>query len=434
MALWWITGILPLAITALLPILLFPLLNIASIRETTAPFANPVIFLFMGGFILSLAMQRWNLHRRLALHLLYRMKGTTWRIIWGFAGTTALLSMWISNTATVLMLLPLALSVIEWHASTASPLSETFPKVLLLSIAYAASIGGMATLIGTPPNALLASFMLEEYQVEISFAQWFLFAFPLVIVALPLALFILTRISFRLPDAPVGKELAVIAEELRQLGPLTSQERWVASIFTAVALLWMVRPLLGIQGLTDTGIAIGGALTLFLVPVDLKKREFLMNWEWMRKLPWDVLILFGGGLSLASAIQHTGLAQWLGEQAMTLTQWPFPLILLLITALIVLLTELTSNTATAAAFLPIAASIAVGLQYHPLMLSVPVALGSSCAFMLPVATPPNAIVYGSNLLRIQDMIKAGLWLNLLFIGLITLYTLWMLPLIFPIKP
>lgn len=423
MGIWWITEALPIAVTALLPIVLLPVLNITTISEATTPFANPLIFLFMGGFIIALAMERWDLHKRIALNIVSFVGVKPSSIILGFILASAFLSMWVSNTATALMMLPIALSVLKLvEDQKEGPGKLNFEIVLVLSIAYSCNIGGMGTLIGTPPNALLAGFMSENYGVEIGFAQWMMIGVPLMIISLPMLYFLLVKVIYpvKLEELPGGA--ALIENKLAGLGPISTAEKKVAMVFTLTALLWICRPLLTdyIPGLSDAGIAIGAAVLLFIIPVDLSEGRFVLSWAEAEELPWGVLILFGGGLSLASAISSTGLAEWIGQGVGVLGSWPIFLLVGLVVFMIVFLTEMTSNTATTAAFLPILASVAIGLGENPLLLAVPATLGASCAFMLPVATPPNAIVYGSGKLTIPEMSKAGLWLNIVFIIFLTI--------------
>jgi sodium-dependent dicarboxylate transporter 2/3/5 len=437
MAVWWITEAIPIPATALCPLLLFPLLDAGNVRETAAPYAHPLIFLFMGGFMLALAMQRCDLHRRIALRII-RSRGTRpSALVAGFMIAAAFLSMWVSNTATAMMMLPIGLSVIELarDGQRAAPGRDPFAVALLLGIAYACSIGGLGTLIGTPPNAFLAAFLSEAYQIEIGFLEWMLIGVPAVVISLPISFLLLTRVAFRIhrQELPGGAEL--IGRELARLGPMSRAEKQVACVFAATAAAWMARPLLAgwIPGLSDPGIAVGAAVLLFLIPTNLRRGEFLLDWEHAQRVPWGVLLLFGGGLSLAGAIQRTGLAEWSALALQGLAAWPTPAIVLIACALIVLLTEFTSNTATAAAFLPILAAVAVATGHHPMLLVVPAAMASSCAFLLPVATPPNAIVYGSNMLTIPQMIRAGLLLEILFLPLITLLAYSLLPIVFGVE-
>ena len=422
MALWWITEALPIAATALLPLVLFPLLGVTDIDGAATPYANPLIFLFMGGFIIAQAMQAWNLHRRIALNIVRAVGTNPSSIVVGFILASAFLSMWVSNTATALMMLPIGLSVIELTRDRLKERDRAphFGVVLLLSVAYACNVGGMGTLIGTPPNAILAGFFSESYGVEVGFAQWMMVGLPLVVVALPLVYMVLTWVyPIELEELPGGTD--IIDEERAKLGTISAAEKRVAIVFGATALFWMMRPLLGkvVSGLSDAGIAIGGGLALFLIPAGTEDRA-LLTWSDAEELPWGVLILFGGGLSLAAAISDTGLAGWIGQGVNALSGWPILTVLVSTVALIVALTEITSNTATTAAFLPILGAVAVGIGENPFLLAVPAALGASCAFMLPVATPPNAIVYGSDLLTIPEMSRVGVWPNAVFIVVVTL--------------
>jgi solute carrier family 13 (sodium-dependent dicarboxylate transporter), member 2/3/5 len=419
MATWWVTEALPLPATALLPLALFPLLGIRPIEAAAAPYANPVIFLFLGGFLIAAALSRCGLHRRLALTIVRLVGSGPRRLVAGFMAATAFLSMWVSNSATVAMMLPMALSVLALaeEPGKRGPLEPA----LLLGIAYAASIGGVGTLIGTPPNALLAGFMAEAHGVTIGFAQWMMVGVPLALVALPLVWLLLVRWLHPLPEVGSARLTGALGRQEAALGPLSRGEQVVGVITALVAASWLLRPLLArwLPGLSDAGIAITGAVLLFLVPISLRPFERGLGWEEAEKLPWGVLILFGGGLSLAGAIQVTGLAGWIGEALAIFAVLPFVLLVAGVAAVVIFLTELTSNTATAAAFLPIVAALAVGLGADPLALAVPAALAASCAFMLPVATPPNAIVFGSGRVSLPQMARAGIWINLLMIGLVT---------------
>jgi len=428
MATWWITEAIPIPATSLLPIVLFPLLQIQSISATTAPYANPLIFLFMGGFMIAIAMQKWDLHKRIALNIVNFSGTKPTSIIIGFILASAFLSMWVSNTATALMMLPIALSIIAIAAknrktsSDGKPVKSNFELVLVLGIAYGCNIGGVATLIGTPPNALLAGFALEAYGLEVGFARWMLAGLPIVLVGLPVMYLVLTRFIYpiKLKDLPGGSEF--ISSELENLGSMSNQEKKVAAVFIVTALLWMFRLVLEniIPGLSDAGIAIAAGVALFIIPSGrVDEKAGILQWGDMRQLPWGILILFGGGLSLASAITATGLAEWIALQTSGFDALPLLLILLIIVAIVVFLTEITSNTATAAAFVPILAAVAIGLGQNPLLFAIPTAIAASCAFMLPVATPPNAVVYSSNEVTMFEMSKAGLWLNLIFIALIS---------------
>lgn len=444
MAVWWMTEAIPISATALLPLVLFPILGIEEISETAAPYAQPMIFLFMGGFMIALAMQRWDLHRRIALNIIRAIGTRPGSIIAGFMISSAFLSLWISNTAATMMMLPIGLSVIELARrsdgeATSEGLSDrqsrNFAVCLMLGIAYAASIGGVGTLVGTPTNALMAGFLNETFGVEISFVQWMMVGLPLVLVGIPIAHIALTRVAYpvRLRSLPGGREY--IGAELSRLGRISRPEMLVAGVFVLVAALWIVQPLLAvaIPGISDTGIAIFGALLLFLIPVDAKRGVFLLNWKQAERLPWGVLILFGGGLTLAGVIQRTGLAEWIGTFLSGAGALPIILIIALAVTLIILLTELTSNSATAAAFLPIMVALAVAVGQNPILLAVAATIAASCAFMLPVATPPNAVVYGSGALTIPQMARAGLILNVLFIALVTALTYTLVIFVFGIE-
>jgi sodium-dependent dicarboxylate transporter 2/3/5 len=416
LAIFWLTEALPLSATALLPIVLVPTLGVMPVAAAAAPYADPIVFLFLGGFLIALAIERWNLHRRMALNVLARVGSREDLQIAGFMIATAALSMWVSNTATTALMLPVALSVVPRPVAGASDAaSRGFATALMLSIAYAASAGGIATLIGTPPNAFLAAFLRETYGIEIGFAQWMLLGVPLSLVMLVATWFLLTRVLFPVGRREVEGARSTIARELAALGQASVAEKRVAIVFCATALAWILRPLLARQfpalQLSDTTIALAGALVLFLIPSGTGKSERLLTWEYAERLPWGVLLLFGGGLSLAAAVAGTGLAEWIGAALGGFAAWPIWLLVVLVTVLIIFLTELTSNIATTATFLPVVAALSVGLGEGPLLLAVPAALAASFAFMLPVATPPNAIVFASGHVTVPQMVRAGLWLN-----------------------
>ncbi len=436
MATWWVTEALPIPATALLPLVLLPVLGVRSIDEAASPYANPVIFLFMGGFLIAAALERCGLHMRMALTIISFGGTAPHRLIGTFMVATAFLSMWVSNTATVAMMLPLAVSIVALVERTRDPAGGgrdvNFPVALMLGLAYSASIGGLGTLIGTPPNALLAGFMSETYQVEIGFVQWMFLGLPLVVIGVPVTWLVLTRVLFPVGSAPIAGGQSAIRRELDALGP-PSRAEWTVGVITAMtAAAWITRPWLNtwIPGLSDTGIAIAGAILLFVFPTDWRRYEAPLTWEVAERLPWGVLVLFGGGLSLAGAIQATGLAQWIGESLSWVGGWPLFPVTLVITAVVVFLTELTSNAATTAAFLPVVASLATAIGVDPVALAIPAAVGASCAFMLPVATPPNAIVYGSGQITMPQMMRAGLVLNLVFIVIITGLAVTLVPVVF----
>ncbi|ADJ27643.1 SLC13 family permease [Nitrosococcus watsonii] len=438
MAIWWITEAIPIPITALLPLVLFPLLGIADIQETALPYANPLIFLFMGGFMIALAIQRCGLHQRLAYFILSHIGISPAATLGGFMAVSAFLSLWLSNTATTMLMLPIACSVIEGLrvAKTAASLPPSpFAVALLLGIAYSASIGGLGTLVGTAPNALLAGFVLETYGFELGFAEWMLLAAPFLLILLAFAWLILTRVAFSSFHREHSDQRAPMRQALQQLGPVSRAERRVSMVFALVAILWLLRPLMETLvpsvTLNDPGIALFGAMLLFLIPLDWRRGCFLMDWATAEQLPWGTLLLFGGGLSLAAGINHTGLASWLGENFTLLSGLPAWLILLGIVAVVIFLTELTSNTATTSIFLPILGSVALSLGQPPLQLLIPVTLAVSCAFMMPVATPPNAIVFSTDLVSIPQMARAGFYLNLASMIIITGVSYWWVPVLFP---
>ncbi|MEJ8574832.1 DASS family sodium-coupled anion symporter [Microbaculum marinum] len=421
MAVWWMTEAVPLPVTALLPLVLFPLLGVTSIEETAASYANPLIFLFLGGFIIARAMARWQLHRRLAWQVLRVGGSGPTAVVAGVMAVTAFLSMWVSNTATAMVMLPIGQSLAASFAERpdVSRAQDTaFSSALLLGIAYAATIGGMGTLIGTPPNALFAGFLHESYGIEIGFADWMLIGIPIVAVLLPLAWMILTRIAFQVPRL-AGHSQESLAGPADPPGPMSREERMVAAIMVLVAACWLLRPVIEavVPGLpvSDAGIAIAGAILMFALPVRLARPGFLLDWSDMKELRWDVLILFGGGLALAAAISGTGLSTWIGALVVDLEALPTWLMILLVMAIVVYLGELASNTAMAAVFLPVAGAAAVAMGDSPLMLALPVALAASLGFMLPVATPPNAIVFGSGSVGMPQMLRAGAILDVVAI-------------------
>jgi sodium-dependent dicarboxylate transporter 2/3/5 len=428
MALWWMTEALPLAVTAMLPLILFPALGLRDIEATTPSYAHPLVFLFLGGFLLARAMRVWALDRRLALTVLRYVGQSPRGTIAGIMAVTAFLSMWVSNTATAMVMLPIGLSVVGTFSERDPRLAEAAAPALLLGIAYAATIGGMGTLVGTPPNALFAAFMAEAYGIEVGFLRWMTIGVPLVLVLLPLAWLVLTRLAFRIEGVRRGvgavSDTAVLRAELTALGPMSRAERLVAAVMLSVAGCWIFRPLLaaalpGLQ-LSDAGIAMTGALLLFLLPADLKAGRFLLAWREAAEIRWDVLILFGGGLALAAAIGESDLADWIGAQLTGLAALPMLLLLLVVGALIVGLGELASNTAMAAVFLPVAGATALAMGEPAFLLTLPVALFATLGFMLPVATPPNAVIFGSGAVEIGHMLRAGALLDVVGIVVVAL--------------
>ncbi|MEL6499658.1 MAG: SLC13 family permease [Planctomycetota bacterium] len=425
MAIWWMTEAVPLAATSLLPLVLFPALQVVTMREAAAPYAHPLVGLFFGGFILGLAVERWGLHKRLSLATVLLVGTKPTRLIAGFMLATAVMSMFISNTATALMMLPIAMSVIGLLERMGST-HANFGPALLLGIAYAASIGGTATVTGTQPNILTVGF-LREKGVDISWAGWLPFGLTLCGIMLPVTWLLLTRVTLpvRVPAIPGVRGL--LREELLGLGRISRGEWTVLAVFVFVAAGWIFRGMIqsalegaGLTGaattldtLGDTGVVMIGAIALFALPVSLKDRAFAMDWQTTKGMPWEVLLLFGGGLSLAAAMKASGLDVWIGQRMGGLEGVPIWLLIGVITLTVVFLTELTSNTATTAALVPVLGSAADGLGVHPLLLMLPAGVVASYAFMLPVATPPNAIVFSSGRLRIQQMAKAGILMNII---------------------
>lgn len=422
MAVFWIAEAMPIPVTALLPLALFPLLGLGNIRESAAPYANPIIYLFLAGFLIALAMERWNLHRRIAINLIAFIGVKPKRIIAGFLIASAFLSMWVSNTATALMMLPIALSVIRLipESERSQNAMHAFSTALLLAVAYGCTTGGMATLIGTPPNALLAAYVESTYRITIGFGQWMLVGVPVAMVGLVAVYVVLTRVSFKLEYADVPGLADLMRNERSKLGAFSRGELAVALVFGLTALSWIFQPVIArfVPLISDTTIGMIGAIALFLIPVDARRGEFVMNWEAAKGLPWDVILLFGGGLSLASSIERHGLAGYMGDVFSGLEGVPFLLMMAMVCFGILMLTELTSNTATAATFLPVVAAIALSLGQNPLYLAIPAALAANCSYMMPVGTPPNAIVFGSGQITLPEMVRAGWWLNVILLVII----------------
>ena len=435
MAIWWATEAVPIAVTAMLPLVLFPLFGVSSIQEAATPFANKVIYLFLGGFIVAFAMQRWNLHKRIALTILQYVGGDGKSLVAGFMFVSAALSMWVMNTSTTMMLLPIAISVITVINSTNKHISdresEDFQYSILLGIAYASTIGGMSTLVGTAPNAMMAAFLFETYEIQVNFSEWMLIGVPLSFVMVPLAWLSLTKwvfhVNFKTNHS--GQESLRIMKN--DLGVISKPEIRVGIVFLLMALAWILRPLLikisFLSDLDDSSIAMAGAILLFIIPSGDKEDPLLLRWEHLSSLPWSILILFGGGLSLATAVSNSGLAEWIGSNLSSVGSLPLPLLVMSIAMMIIFLTELTSNIATTATFLPVIGAIAIEMGINPIILAAPVTLAASCAFMLPVATPPNAIVFGSGLLRIPRMIRAGIALNIIGIIIVTTLSITLVP-------
>lgn len=443
-AIWWMTEAIPIPATSLLPIILFPLTGGLDIGTTTSSYGSDTIFLFMGGFMIALAMEKWNLHRRIALSIISVIGTNTNRIILGFMVATGFLSMWISNTATAMMMVPIGLAII-YQISDAlkdDPSIDTskenfaFGKALMLSIAYSASVGGIATLIGTPPNAALAGVINKMYGIELSFAKWMLFGVPIAWVFIFIIWFYLIKIAYplKLKQLPGGK--ALIHQEKQKLGKPSAEEKAVFTVFILAALAWITRSFLLVQinpNINDAIIAMSAAILLFLLPSKNYKDTFLLDWNTAVKLPWGILLLFGGGLAVAAGFTQSGLSEWIGNQLTALQGIHIFIVLLVVAGLVIFLTEITSNTATANMMYPIMAALALALGVHPFVVMIAAGVASSCAFMLPVATPPNAVVFGSGYLRIPDMVKAGVALNIIGSILVTVAIYFLLPMLWGIN-
>ena len=434
-AIWWITEAIPIAATSLLPIILFPLSGALPLAETTSSFGHRFVFLYLGGFILALAIQKWNLHKRIALNIIRLVGTNVQKIILGFMVATAFLSMWISNTATAVMMLPIGIAIIKQMKdlkNTSEDENLIFGKALMLSIAYSASIGGIATLIGTPPNLVFAGIIQETYNIEISFLKWFQFGLPISILLLAISWVYLTKVAFKFKQNEFNKGKEEINRQLEELGSISYEEKIVLSVFVLTGLAWILRTYLlnkFIPNLDDSIIALISGISLFLFQAKNQegKNEKIMNWEDAVKLPWGILLLFGGGLAIAQGFQSSGLANWIAENLTQLNGSSLFIILLVVITAVNFLTEITSNLATTAMLLPILAPTAVILGVHPYLLMVGATLAASCAFMLPVATPPNAVVFGSNYLKISDMVRVGILMNFISIIIIFIMVYFILP-------
>lgn len=435
-AVWWITEAVPIPAASLLPIVLLPLTGALEGAAVTSSYGDPIVFLFLGGFLIALAMERWNLHKRIALNIISVVGTSTSRIVLGFMAATGFLSMWVSNTAAVMMVLPIGTAII--HQVSAVMKSERkdlageeakFSKALIFSIGYAGTIGGLGTLIGTPPNIILAANIKKLYGVEVSFGGWMAFAVPVVVILLVAVWLYLTKVAhpIKMKELPGGKEL--ILEEKRKLGKMSFEESMVLLVFGFAAFMWVTRTFLWddkIPGIDDTMIAIFAASMLFLIP-SLNKGGRVLDWSVSKDLPWGILLLFGGGLALATGFKETGLAEWIGGRLTVLDGFNFVIIVVISAALVLFLTEITSNTATATMILPVLASLALALNVHPYALMVPAAMAANCAFMLPVGTPPNAIIFASGKLKISEMVRTGFIINIFTLILIVGAVFYILP-------
>ena len=434
MAIWWISEVVPIAVTALLPIILFPSCDIMSIQDTGANYGHKYIFLFIGGFILANAIQKWNLHQRIALNIILRLGSSTDKIILGFMIATGFLSMWISNTATTVMMLPIALSVISQindHPDTKENEHQLFGKALMLSVAYSASAGGIATLIGTPPNLIFAGFIEDNLQTEVSFFQWLKIGLPISISLIIITWIYLTKFAFKLNKTgfPGGKQ--EVQKLLDKMGPMKNEEKKVLLIFLTTIFCWISRKYIitpFIPNFDDSMIAITSAIVLFIIP-SKNHNEPLLQWKEAVKIPWGILILFGGGLSIANGFQTTEMDVWIGTQLSSISITQAVVVVLMVITAVNFITEISSNMATTAMLLPVMIPLAQLVGIHPYLLLVGTTLAASCAFMLPVATPPNAVVFGSKLLSISDMVKTGILINIISIILILIMVYFGLPLL-----
>ena len=433
-AIWWITEAVPIYVTALIPIILFPLSGGLELKQTTAAYGHKFIFLFVGGFILAIAIEKWKLHKRIALNIIGLVGTKKSNIILGFMIATAFLSMWISNTATAVMILPVGLAIISQlkdNPKTIENENLVFGKTLMLAIAYSASIGGMATLIGTPPNLVLAGVIKTSYNIEINFLQWMSFGLPISIFLLFICWKYLTSVAYKFDNQNFDSGMNEINDQLKSLGKISYEEKSVMIIFIATALAWITQSFVikkYIPEIDDTIIAIIAAVTLFILP-NKKGDKKLLAWEDAVKLPWGILLLFGGGMALAKGFDSSGLAIWIGSQMSFFDAIPLLALLLFLVAMVNFLTEITSNLATTAMLLPVLVALAETIGVNPYYLLVGATVAASCAFMLPVATPPNAVVFGSKILKIDDMIKKGFWMNLISIFILTAAVYWILPII-----
>lgn len=424
MVTWWLQGKVPMAVVALLPLVVFPMLGVMSMKETAAPYGDPIVFLFLGGFLLGTALEKWQLHRRIALHILRWSGHQSSQIVLGFIVATALLSMWISNTATAMMMWPIAMSIIALLEKESGKSAAVLSKSLMLSVAYASSIGGMGTLIGTPPNTVMRGIVQQMTGYEIGFMDWMLLAMPLVLILLFLLYVLVTRICLQ-PEKLEGDVAKVVETEIEKLGPVSTAEKRVMGIFLVTALCWMFRALLNEilpVALDDTGIAIMAGVAMFLMPSGTEKGKPLLQWDDAQKVSWGIILLFGGGLSLAKGMEVSGLVGILGQTMADWSAGQVGFLVILFVVLGIFLTEVMSNVALVNVLLPVVIALGLSLKTDVLQFAIPLTLASSCAFMLPMATPPNAVVFASGKLQIKDMMRVGLWLNLL--AVLCIWALW----------
>ena len=431
MTIWWITEAIPIYLTGIIPLILFPIFNISDLKLVASSYAHPLVLLFLGGFIIASAMEACGLHKRIALNILSLSGTSPSKIIAGFMIATAFISMWVSNTASTIMMLPIAVSVITIFSNQPNIRNENFAIPLLLAIAYSASIGGASTLIGTPTNIMLSSILSDSYNYEISFLDWLLIGLPVAIFLLPTVWFFLTNISFNVSKKKSNALEITIQEMKGEIGSPSFTEKIVTTVFFLTATLWVLRRSLNEifdLNLNDTSIGLLGALLLFLIPTSKTTRA--CNWETANKIPWGILLLVGGGIALSKAFNSSGLAMWIGEFSNYFYGYNIYLLIFIAVALIIYLTELNSNTATVATFMPILIIFAISINQNPLFFVIPATIAASCAFMLPIATPPNAVVFGSGKIAIKDMIKAGFLLNIISVVVVTIISIIFIKLVF----
>mgnify|MGYP001098299632 CR=1 FL=1 len=436
MVIWWITETVNIAVTALLPLILFPLLKVMEIADVGANYGSPIIFLFFGGFVLALALEKVKLHKRIALNIIKFTGTTPNKVVLGFMIATAFMSMWISNTASTVVMLPIAISVIKLLIDDSDGFTKgdkNFALSIMLGIAFAANAGGIATVIGTPPNSVLIGLLENQYNIQISFLTWMSFGLPFSIILVVAVYFVLVKWMFPCKDILFTASANLISEEVKKLGKVSKEEKRVLIIFAITVFLWITRTIVntlfpGLK-LSDTVISLIGAVSLFAIPMNLKKGNFILQWKDTEKLAWGILILFGGGLALAKGMASSGLVALITD---TIAAGNFNVLatVALLIVLMLFMTELMSNVALVAVLAPVVAGIAIGLNIPILNLLIPVTMASSCAFMLPMATPPNAIVFASGYVKVNEMVKAGIVLNAIAVGLLILYYQFVIPLFF----
>lgn len=436
MIIWWVTEAVSISVTSLLPLILLPLLEIMPLDEVGSNYGSPIVFLFFGGFVLALALEKVNLHRRIALTII-RITGTTPnKVVLGFMIATAALSMWISNTASTVVMLPIALSVIHLLIADEDGFTKSdrnFALSVMLGIAFSANAGGIATVIGTPPNSVLIGLLENEYNIQISFIRWMSIGLPFSVLMVYISYLVLVKWMFPNKHIQFNASKEIIGAELDKLGPISARERMVMVIFAATVFLWIFRTVINAVipglGLTDTAISMMGAVALFVLPYNLKRGEFILNWKDTQSLAWGILILFGGGLALANSMSVSGIVD-IVSTAIATTDVSILITAAMLILLMLFMTELMSNVALVAVLAPVIAGIAIGLDIPILHLLIPVTIASSCAFMLPMATPPNAIVFASGYIKVHQMARVGIFLNLIAVVLLVLVFQFVMPLLF----